>query len=88
MEKTQNDKRSSKLVIEEWNGSSSTKLCKTATITATSLLSLSIQRSGSPFHHIWRRVLQAFVPEAKLFYFFFPYFSLIFVVSLFIFHFL
>uniref|UniRef100_A0A2P2LIJ7 Uncharacterized protein n=1 Tax=Rhizophora mucronata TaxID=61149 RepID=A0A2P2LIJ7_RHIMU len=44
MEKTQNDKRSSKLVIEEWNGSSSTKLCKTATITATSLLSLSIQR--------------------------------------------
>ncbi|KAK3222858.1 hypothetical protein Dsin_009883 [Dipteronia sinensis] len=49
------------LVIEEWNGSSSTKLFKTATITASP--SLCICRSGSRFNHVWRRVLQAFVPE-------------------------
>ncbi|GAV61448.1 DUF647 domain-containing protein [Cephalotus follicularis] len=49
------------VVIEEWNGSSSTKLFKTATITASP--SLSIQRSGNNFTHIWRRILQAFVPE-------------------------
>ncbi|KAJ6726638.1 PROTEIN ROOT UVB SENSITIVE 3 [Salix purpurea] len=52
---------SSKFIIEEWNGSSSTKLFKTATITASPYL--SIQRSGSRFNHVWRRVLQAFVPE-------------------------
>ncbi|KAK4841765.1 hypothetical protein QYF36_010049 [Acer negundo] len=49
------------LIIEEWNGSSSTKLFKTATITASP--SLCICRSGSRFNHVWRRVLQAFVPE-------------------------
>ncbi|KAJ9174163.1 hypothetical protein P3X46_017221 [Hevea brasiliensis] len=49
------------VIVEEWNGSSSTKLSKTATITASP--SLSIQRSGSRFDHVWRRVLQAFVPE-------------------------
>ncbi|KAL5826261.1 hypothetical protein ACOSQ4_018058 [Xanthoceras sorbifolium] len=52
---------SNELIIEEWNGSSSTKLFKTATITASP--SLSICRSGSRFNHVWRRVLQAFVPE-------------------------
>uniref|UniRef100_A0A6N2LRU7 DUF647 domain-containing protein n=1 Tax=Salix viminalis TaxID=40686 RepID=A0A6N2LRU7_SALVM len=52
---------SSKFIIEEWNGSSSTKLFKTATITASPYL--SIQRSGNRFNHVWRRVLQAFVPE-------------------------
>ncbi|XP_011018620.1 PREDICTED: protein root UVB sensitive 3 isoform X1 [Populus euphratica] len=52
---------SSKFIIEEWNGSSSSKLFKTATITASPYL--SIQRSGSRFNHVWRRVLQAFVPE-------------------------
>ncbi|OAY59374.1 protein root UVB sensitive 3 [Manihot esculenta] len=49
------------VIVEEWNGSSSTKLSKTATITASP--SLSIQRSGGRFDHVWRRVLQAFVPE-------------------------
>ncbi|KAJ4710746.1 protein root UVB sensitive 3 [Melia azedarach] len=49
------------LIIEEWNGSSSTKLFKTATISASP--SLYVHRSGSRFNHIWRRVLQAFVPE-------------------------
>lgn len=52
---------SSKFIIEEWNGSSSSKLFKTATITTSPYL--SIQRSGSRFNHVWRRVLQAFVPE-------------------------
>ncbi|CAN1823659.1 Protein root UVB sensitive 3 [Linum perenne] len=55
------------MVIEEWNGSSSTKLFKTATLTASSASSsspsISIQRSGSRFSHIWRGILQAFVPE-------------------------
>ncbi|CAN0896405.1 Protein root UVB sensitive 3 [Linum grandiflorum] len=52
------------MVIEEWNGSSSTKLFKTATLTAsTPSSSFSIQRSGSRFSHIWRGILQAFVPE-------------------------
>lgn len=54
-------KSKQQLVIEEWNGSSSTKLFKTATIFASP--SLSIHRSGSRFTHVWRRVLQAFVPE-------------------------
>ncbi|KAG6654150.1 protein root UVB sensitive 3 [Carya illinoinensis] len=52
---------STEVILEEWNGSSSTKLSRTATITASP--SLSIQRSGGRFHHVWRRVLQAFVPE-------------------------
>ncbi|OMO93493.1 hypothetical protein CCACVL1_06483 [Corchorus capsularis] len=49
------------LIIEEWNGSSSTKLFRTATITASP--SLSIQRSANRFNHVWRRFLDAFVPE-------------------------
>ncbi|OMO72011.1 hypothetical protein COLO4_27886 [Corchorus olitorius] len=49
------------VIIEEWNGSSSTKLFRTATITASS--SLSIQRSANRFNHVWRRFLDAFVPE-------------------------
>ncbi|ONI30989.1 hypothetical protein PRUPE_1G286700 [Prunus persica] len=51
----------SEVIVEEWSGSSSTKLSRTATITA--FPSLSIQRSGSRFHHLWRRILEAFVPE-------------------------
>ncbi|KAM5567384.1 protein root UVB sensitive 3 [Rosa sericea] len=51
----------SEIILEEWNGSSSTKLSRTATITSSP--SLCIQRSGNRFHHVWRRVLQAFVPE-------------------------
>lgn len=58
---TRSSSSSSKFVIEEWNGSSSSKLFKTATITTSPYL--SIQRSGSRFNHVWRRVLQAFVPE-------------------------
>ncbi|TYG90502.1 hypothetical protein ES288_A12G187000v1 [Gossypium darwinii] len=49
------------LIIEEWNGSSSTKLFKTATITFSP--SLQIQRSVNGFNHVWRRFLDAFVPE-------------------------
>ncbi|XP_024008322.1 protein root UVB sensitive 3 isoform X2 [Eutrema salsugineum] len=49
------------ITLEEWNGSSSTKLFRTATITASP--SLSIRRSANRFNHVWRRVLQAFVPE-------------------------
>ncbi|KAE8023142.1 hypothetical protein FH972_008882 [Carpinus fangiana] len=52
---------SSEIILEEWNGSSSTKLSRTATITASP--SLRIQRSGGRFTHVWRRLLQAFVPE-------------------------
>ncbi|KAM7269881.1 hypothetical protein ACFE04_025378 [Oxalis oulophora] len=49
------------LMIEEWNGSSSTKLFKTAIITSSP--SLSIQRPSNRFNHVWRQILQAFVPE-------------------------
>ncbi|CAK9165969.1 unnamed protein product [Ilex paraguariensis] len=56
-------KLSSSIVLEEWNGTSSTKLIKTATITASSNSSLSIQRSGSKFNQVSRRILEAFVPE-------------------------
>ncbi|PON64665.1 Root UVB sensitive family [Trema orientale] len=52
---------SQSIILEEWNGSSSTKLSKTATITASP--SLSIRRSSSYFHHVWGRILEAFVPE-------------------------
>ncbi|KAL3511049.1 hypothetical protein ACH5RR_030450 [Cinchona calisaya] len=57
------------MVFEEWNGTASTKLTKTATISFTqnkassSSYSPSIKRSSSPFNHFTRRVLQAFVPE-------------------------
>ncbi|KAK4715197.1 hypothetical protein R3W88_013535 [Solanum pinnatisectum] len=51
------------MMIEEWNGTSSTKLTKTATITSTSHSSISIQRSSNAFTHISQRILQAFVPE-------------------------
>ncbi|KAH7516082.1 hypothetical protein FEM48_Zijuj10G0097000 [Ziziphus jujuba var. spinosa] len=49
---------SSSIIVEEWNGSSSIKLSKTATVTASP--SLSILRSSSRFQHIWRRILEAF----------------------------
>ncbi|CAI0390771.1 unnamed protein product [Linum tenue] len=50
------------MLIEEWNGSASTKLFKTATVTASSS-SFSIERSANRFGHVWRGILQAFVPE-------------------------
>uniref|UniRef100_A0A7N0UBC3 Protein root UVB sensitive 3 n=1 Tax=Kalanchoe fedtschenkoi TaxID=63787 RepID=A0A7N0UBC3_KALFE len=49
------------VVMEEWSGSSLTKLSRTATI--TSFPSLSVLRSGNRFDHVWRRVFEAFVPE-------------------------
>lgn len=54
---------SSRIVIEEWNGTASSKLSKTATITAHSS-SLSIRTHGGRFNHLSRRILEAFVPEA------------------------
>ncbi|KAI7993768.1 Protein root UVB sensitive 3 [Camellia lanceoleosa] len=55
---------STELVVEEWSGSSSTKLCRTAIITASSTSSsIAIRRSGSRFKQLWTRILQAFVPE-------------------------
>ncbi|CAH2049460.1 unnamed protein product [Thlaspi arvense] len=56
-------KESSWFIVEEWSGSASTKLSRTATITA-SPSSIAIRRSGSRFNQVWRRILQAFVPEA------------------------
>ncbi|XP_057481091.1 protein root UVB sensitive 3-like isoform X1 [Actinidia eriantha] len=50
------------IVVEEWSGSSSTKLNRTATITS-SPSSIAIRRSGSRFNQISGRILQAFVPE-------------------------
>ncbi|KAF7827976.1 protein root UVB sensitive 3 [Senna tora] len=52
----------STITLEEWNGSSPTKLSRTFTIKASSS-SLSIQRSGARYSYVWRRFLQAFVPE-------------------------
>ncbi|XP_057448107.1 protein root UVB sensitive 3-like isoform X1 [Lotus japonicus] len=54
--------KSKTITLEEWNGSSPTKLSKTFTIKASSS-SVSIRRSGARFTHVWRRLLQAFVPE-------------------------
>ncbi|XP_028761925.1 protein root UVB sensitive 3-like [Neltuma alba] len=50
------------ITLEEWNGSSPTKLSKTFTIKA-SPSSFSIQRSSARFSYVWKRFLQAFVPE-------------------------
>ncbi|RVX02583.1 Protein root UVB sensitive 3 [Vitis vinifera] len=66
MDAEERKKNSSEVTVEEWSGSSSSKLSRTATIT-----SLSIRRSGSRFSHVWRRILQAFVPEASALTFFF-----------------
>ncbi|WCJ22113.1 hypothetical protein M5689_004215 [Euphorbia peplus] len=49
------------IIIEEWNGASSTNLSRTATVTSSP--SLSVHRFGSRFNHVWSRILQAFVPE-------------------------
>ncbi|CAJ1931911.1 unnamed protein product [Sphenostylis stenocarpa] len=50
------------ITLEEWNGSTPTKLSKTFTIKASSS-SVTITRSGARFSHVWRRLLEAFVPE-------------------------
>ncbi|KAL1317500.1 hypothetical protein HN51_069807 [Arachis hypogaea] len=52
----------SAITLEEWNGSSTSKLSKTFTIQASSS-SVSFKRSGARFTHLWRRLLQALVPE-------------------------
>ncbi|XP_050938075.1 protein root UVB sensitive 3 isoform X2 [Cucumis melo] len=51
----------SEVVLEEWNGSSSLELRKTAILSASP--SLLIQRSGSRFRLVGRRFFDAFVPE-------------------------
>ncbi|XP_038990019.1 protein root UVB sensitive 3 isoform X2 [Phoenix dactylifera] len=50
------------ITLEEWRGSSSAKLYRTAVITADPS-SLALERSGSRWHHFWRKILEAFVPE-------------------------
>ncbi|KAK6133898.1 hypothetical protein DH2020_032359 [Rehmannia glutinosa] len=52
--------RSEIAVIEEWNGTASSKLTKTATITVAGD---SIRKSALRFNHLSRRILDAFVPE-------------------------
>ncbi|XXG46618.1 hypothetical protein AAC387_Pa02g1419 [Persea americana] len=53
---------SSSVTIEEWNGSSSSKLSKTAVLTANHS-SLSLHRSSNRFNEVRGRILDAFVPE-------------------------
>lgn len=102
MDAEERKKNSSEVTVEEWSGSSSSKLSRTATITSLSIrrfvaffstvlhfrfsFSFSLhkpntypsfssvfapRRSGSRFSHVWRRILQAFVPEASALSFFF-----------------
>ncbi|KAK1374475.1 Root UVB sensitive [Heracleum sosnowskyi] len=51
------------IVVEEWNGTASSKLSKTATITAVSSTQFTVSRHGSRFNQISKRFIQAFVPE-------------------------
>ncbi|KAL0358170.1 UNVERIFIED_CONTAM: protein root UVB sensitive 3 [Sesamum calycinum] len=55
-------RRSEVAVIEEWNGTASSLLTKTATITVTGD---SVRKSGRSFSHLLRRILDAFVPEVE-----------------------
>ncbi|KAL6538768.1 Protein root UVB sensitive 3 [Orobanche minor] len=57
---TKRQLRSETAVIEEWNGTASSNLMKTATITVSGD---SIQKSARRFNHLSRRILDAFVPE-------------------------
>ncbi|KAL6573516.1 Protein root UVB sensitive 3 [Orobanche hederae] len=57
---TKRQLRSKTAVIEEWNGTASSNLTKTATITVSGD---SIQKSARLFNHLSRRILDAFVPE-------------------------
>ncbi|KAJ6810678.1 protein root UVB sensitive 3 [Iris pallida] len=50
------------ITVEEWRGSSSTKLFRTATLTAHPS-SLSLHKWGSRWRELWRKILEAFVPE-------------------------
>ncbi|KAG8366443.1 hypothetical protein BUALT_Bualt17G0080300 [Buddleja alternifolia] len=52
--------RSATAVIEEWNGTASSKLTKTATIT---IAGDTVRSSAHRFNHLSRRILDAFVPE-------------------------
>nr|XP_027095383.1 protein root UVB sensitive 3-like [Coffea arabica] len=62
-------KAAAEMMFEEWNGTASTKLTKTATITFTENeaesfpTSPSIKKSSSPFKQITSRILEAFLPE-------------------------
>ncbi|XP_051146049.1 protein root UVB sensitive 3 isoform X2 [Andrographis paniculata] len=53
-------RRSRTAVIEEWNGTDSSKLTKTATITVSSD---SVTKSARRFNQFSRRILDAFIPE-------------------------
>ncbi|KAG9439095.1 hypothetical protein H6P81_019260 [Aristolochia fimbriata] len=48
--------------VEEWHGSSGTKLSRTAVVAATST-KLSIDKSIHQLDELWKRILGAFVPE-------------------------
>ncbi|XP_020583855.1 protein root UVB sensitive 3 isoform X2 [Phalaenopsis equestris] len=50
------------ITLEEWRGSSFTKLSKTASLSADNS-SVTILRSGSRWNEIRRKILEAFVPE-------------------------
>ncbi|XP_052173273.1 protein root UVB sensitive 3 isoform X2 [Diospyros lotus] len=51
------------MIVEEWSGSSSTKLCRTATILISSTSPVSVRKCGNRFSQFSTRFLQAFVPE-------------------------
>ncbi|XP_073105533.1 protein root UVB sensitive 3 isoform X2 [Elaeis guineensis] len=50
------------ITLEEWRGSSSAKLYRTAVITVDRS-SHALERYGSRWHQLWRKILEAFVPE-------------------------
>ncbi|KAJ4820194.1 Protein root UVB sensitive 3 [Rhynchospora pubera] len=61
-EGSENEQLSSSFTIEEWRGSSGTKLSRTAILTATSS-SLAFTRFGTRWGQIWSSILGTFVPE-------------------------
>ncbi|KAJ4750677.1 Protein root UVB sensitive 3 [Rhynchospora pubera] len=61
-EGSENEQLPSSFTIEEWRGSSGTKLSRTAILTATSS-SLAFTRFGTRWGQIWSSILGAFVPE-------------------------
>lgn len=50
------------VTVEEWRGSSSTKLSRTAILTADRS-HLTLYRSGSRWDDLGRKILEAFIPE-------------------------
>ncbi|KAL2226266.1 UNVERIFIED_CONTAM: Protein root UVB sensitive 3 [Sesamum indicum] len=70
-------RRSEVAVIEEWNGTASSLLTKTATITVAGD---SVRKSGRRFSHLLRRILDAFVPEVQEFSFSLEFFDEVLVI--------